>query len=427
MKRRALLALLVSVLAIGRVRFVAAQSDKPKFKPEELDQMLAPIALYSDALLSQVLMAASYPLEIVEAARWSQANPNLKGDAAVSAVADKSWDVSVKSLVAFPPVLSQLNEHLDWTQKLGDAMIAQQQDVAASIQRLRAKAAEAGTLKTGKEQTVSTQTQGSETIYAIQPTDPEVVYVPTYDPNTAYGQWPDPGYPPTYYPLGGALLSGLTWGLGFAAAGAMFGGWNWGYGGSGSYVNVNASRATNIDRSFNRNNIGDGGRWQHQVDHRKGVAYRDNATRQQFGQNRPGADQRQQFRGQLDQASRPGGGPGGGQRPGGAGPGAGRPGGAGGPGGGRPGGGPGVGQARPSAQPRGPGGGGGGLGGVDRGQQVNRQAQRGRAQQQRAAQPRGGGGGARAGGGGGGRPAGGGGGGRPGGGGGRPGGGGGRR
>ena len=428
MKRRALLALLFSVLAIGRIRLVAAQTDKPKFKPEELDQMLAPIALYSDALLSQILMAASYPLEIVEASRWSQANSNLKGDAAVSAVADKSWDVSVKSLVAFPPVLSQLNEHLDWTQKLGDAMIAQQQDVAASIQRLRAKAAEAGTLKTGKEQTVSTQTQGSETIYAIQPTNPEVVYAPSYDPNTAYGQWSDPGYPPTYYPpLGGALLSGLTWGLGFAAAGAMFGGWNWGYGGSGSYVNVNASRATNIDRSFNRNNIGDGGRWQHQVDHRKGVAYRDNATRQQFGQNRPGADQRQQFRGQMDQAARPGGGPAAGQRPaGGAGAGGGRPGGG---AGGRPGGG--GGQARPSAQPRGPGSGGGGLGGVDRGQQVNREAQRGRTQQQRAAQPRGGGGGTRAAGGGGGRPAGGGGGGggRPGGGGGggRPGGGGGRR
>jgi hypothetical protein len=437
MKRRALLALLVSLLVISRVRLASAQGDKPKFKPEELDQMLAPIALYSDALLSQILMAASYPLEIVEASRWSQANPNLKGDAAVSAVADKSWDVSVKSLVAFPPVLSQLNEHLDWTQKLGDAMLAQQQDVAASIQRLRAKAAEAGTLKTGKEQTVSTQSQGNETIYAIQPTNPEVVYAPSYDPNTAYGQWSDPGYPPTYYPpMGGALLTGLTWGLGFAAAGAMFGGWNWGYGGSGSYVNVNANRATNIDRNFNRNNIGDGGRWQHQVDHRKGVAYRDNATRQQFGQNRPGADQRQQFRGQMDQAARPGGGPAGGPGggrpgggPGGAGPGGGRPGGGpggAGPGGGRPGG-PGGGQARPSAQPRGPGGGGGGLGGVDRGGQVNREAQRGRAQQQRAAQPRGGGG-ARAGGGGGGRPAGGGGGGgRPGGGGGggRPGGGGG--
>ena len=303
-----------------------APAERKPFSPEELDQMLAPIALYDDALLSQVLMAASYPLEIVEAARWSQANPNLKGDAAVNAVADKTWDVSVKSLVAFPSVLKQLSDHLDWTQKLGDALIEQQADVATSIQRLRAKAAAAGTLKTGKEQTVSTQTQGSETIIAIQPTDPQVVYVPTYDPNTAYGQWPYPSSPPTYYPTGGALMSGLMWGVGIAAAGAMFGGWNWGYGGSGSYVNVNANRAVNIDRNYNRANVGAGGRWQHDASHRKGVAYRDPATRQQYGQNRPGADQRQQFRGQMDQAARPGG-PGGVGGPGGAG----RPGGAGGP------------------------------------------------------------------------------------------------
>jgi Protein of unknown function (DUF3300) len=436
-------------------RAQAPAARKP-FSPEELDQMLAPIALYDDALLSQVLMAASYPLEIVEAARWSTANPNLKGDAAVNAVADKTWDVSVKSLVAFPSVLKQLNDHLDWTQKLGDALIEQQADVATSIQRLRAKAAAAGTLKTGKEQTVSTQTQGSETIIAIQPTDPQVVYVPTYDPNTAYGQWPYPSYPPTYYPTGGALMSGLMWGVGIAAAGAMFSSWNWGYGGSGSYVNVNANRATNIDRNYNRANVGAGGRWQHDASHRKGVAYRDPATRQQYGQNRPGADQRQQFRGQMDQAARPGG-PGGAGRPGGVGGpggpgGAGRPGGAGGPGGvggaGRPGGvggagGPGGpgGAGRPggvggpggAGRPGGAGGGAGarggspnGLSGVNRGQQVNREAQRGRAQQQRAAPQRSAGGG-RPGGGGGGRPAGGGGGARGGGGGARGGGGGGRR
>ena len=187
-----------------------------------------------------------------------------------TAVADKTWDVSVKSLVAFPSVLKQLNEHLDWTQKLGDAMIGQQADVATSIQRLRAKASAAGTLKTGKEQTVTTQTQGSETIIAIQPTDPQVVYVPTYDPNTAYGQWPYPSYPPTYYPYRVApLMTGLMWGVGIAAAGAMFGGWNWGYGGSGSYVNVNANRATNIDRNYNRGNVGAGGRWQHDGSHRR--------------------------------------------------------------------------------------------------------------------------------------------------------------
>ena len=402
--RRRMLVLSAATLAMVALP-AQAQTERKPFSPEELDQMLAPIALYDDALLSQVLMASTYPLEIVEAARWSQANPNFKGDAAVTAVAEKSWDVSVKSLVAFPPVLSQLNEHLDWTQKLGDALIGQEQDVAASIQRLRAKAADAGSLKSGKEQTVTTQSQGSETIIAIQPTDPQVVYVPTYNPNTAYGQWPYPSYPPTYYPTGGALLSGLTWGLGFAAAGAMFGGWNWG--GGGGYMNINASRAVNIDRNFNRANVGTGNRWQHDVNHRKGVAYRDGATRQQYGQARPGADQRQQFRGQ---AQRPGGGNVASARPGagpGGGPGAGnRPGG--GAGGGnvqRPGGGAGGGNVqRPGGGAGGRPSGGNGVSGVNRGQQVNREAQRGRAQQQRAATSRGG---ARAGGGG--RPGGGGG------------------
>ena len=434
--RRRTLAFSLAALALLAIPLQAqaqAPTERKPFSPEELDQMLAPIALYDDALLSQVLMAASYPLEIVEAARWSQANPNLKGDAAVKAVADKTWDVSVKSLMAFPSVLKQLNDHLDWTQKLGDALIEQQADVATSIQRLRAKAAAAGTLKTGKEQTVTTQTQGSETVIAIQPTDPQVVYVPTYDPNTAYGQWPYPSYPPTYYPMGGALMTGLMWGAGIAAAGALFGGWNWGYGGSASYVNVNANRAVNIDRTYNRANVGAGGRWQHDASHRKGVAYRTPATRQQFGQNRPGADQRQQFRGQMDQAARPGG-PGGAGRPGGVGGpggagGAGRPGGvggAGGPGGaGRPGGvgGPGGpgGAGRPggaggAGRPGGVGGAGGagrasggagarggspnGLSGVNRGQQVNREAQRGRAQQQRSGASRGGGGGRPGGGGG---------------------------
>jgi hypothetical protein len=379
----------------------AATSQKKLFSPAELDQILAPIALYDDALLSQVLMASTYPLEIVEAARWQQANPGPKGDAAVAAVADKTWDVSVKSLVAFPSILKQMNDQLDWTQKLGDALLGQQADVAASIQRLRAKAAAAGTLKTGAgpQYTVSAETQGSETVYAIAQSSPQVVYVPSYDPNTAYGAWSEPAYPPTTWPLGGALMSGLMWGAGIAAVGALYGGWRWGYGGGGwgnSYTTVNASRAVNIDRNFNRNNIGDGGRWQHQVDHRRGVAYRDPATRQQFGQNRPGAEQREQFRGQVQRpAQTPAGGVG-----------ANRPGaGAGGAGANRPGAGAGGGGAqRPAQRPsQGPGG-GGALGGVNRGGAVNRESQRGHAQQQRSGGPRagGGGGGARGGGGGGG-------------------------
>ncbi len=149
MDRRTLLALPAMLLTLGLVNTVRGQNDRKSFTPQELDQILAPIALYPDSLLSQVLVAATYPIEIVEAARWSKASPALKGDAAVTAVKDQTWDVSVKSLVAFPAVLMQLNDHLDWTQKLGDAMISQQQDVADSIQRLRAKAADAGNLKSG--------------------------------------------------------------------------------------------------------------------------------------------------------------------------------------------------------------------------------------------------------------------------------------
>ena len=424
MDRRALLSLFV-VAFFGATRSLHAQGDSRSFKPEELDQILAPIALYPDALLSQILMACGYPLEIVEAARWSKANPNLKGDAAVQGVTDKQWDTSVKSLVAFPDVLKQLNEHLDWTQKLGDAMIGQQADVADSIQRLRTRAAKAGNLQSTPQQAVTTQGSGDNVQYIIEPASPEIVYVPQYNPSWAYGPWPYPAYPPIWYPFGGVLATGFLWGLGFAAAGALFGGWNWG-GYGNSYANINVNRATNIDRNFDRNRPdrdrpdrdrpGGGDRWQHRPEHRKGVAYRDNATRQRFNQaQRPGVAQRDQFRGRLE-----GGGPGGANRPGG-GQGIGN----------RPGGGqgianrPGGGQVnRPQQRPN-------AIGDVNRGQQINRDANRGRQQMNRAqSHPRPAGGGGARGGGGGGRPAGGGGGGggRPGGGGGgggRPGGGGG--
>src|SRR5260370_14148767 len=251
MKRRVMLAVPVALLIVAPAR---AQNDKQPFKPEELDQMLAPIALYPDWLLSQVLMAAGYPLEVVEAARWSKANPALKADAAVAAVKDKDWDPSVKSLVAFPDVLGQMDAHLDWTQKLGDAMISQEQDVADSVQRLRARAQAAGNLQSTPQQTVTTQGSGDNVQYVIAPTNAEVIYVPTYNPSWVYGAWPYPAYPPTYYPLAGALARGFFWGAGFAAAGAMFGGWNWG-GRGNAYVNVNVNRAVNTTTNFNRPTI----------------------------------------------------------------------------------------------------------------------------------------------------------------------------
>ena len=405
MRRRILLlAFSMAVVALNTMR-ARAQGDKQPFKPEELDQMLAPIALYPDDLLSQILMAAGYPLEVVEAARWSKANPTLKGDAAVKAVNDKTWDVSVKSLVAFPDVLNQMNEHLDWTQKLGDAMISQQQDVADSIQRLRGKAAAAGNLQTTPQQKVTTEGSGDNVQYIIAPADPQTVYVPSYNPSWAYGAWPYPAYPPVYYPFAGALARGFAWGVGFAAAGALFGGWNWA-GRGNSYVNVNVNRAANIDNNFNRTRINADGRWQHDPDHRRGVGYRDPATRQKFNQgSRPGAEQRQQFRGRPEGnagANRPqvANRPQGGNRPQAADRGQiGQQGGARGN----------VAQQHPQLQNRGTGQRPSAISDVNRGQQVNREAQRGQTQMNRAQShpnfQRGGGGGRP--GGGGGRPGGG--------------------
>jgi uncharacterized membrane protein YgcG len=307
MERRKLLALSTAVLALAPFHGLRAQDSNKPFTTEQLDQMLAPIALYPDALLSQVLMGATYPLEVVEAARWSQANPNLKGDAAVAAVKDKSWDVSVKSLTAFPQTLQMMSNQLDWTQKLGDAMIGQQKDVATAVQRLRAKAQAAGNLKSTPQQTVTTQSSGGASAIVIEPANPELLYVPYYTPTWAYGAWPYPAYPPPYYPpppnYGAALMTGMMFGLGVAAGAAMFGGWHWGYGGGGwgnSYTTVNVNRATSITNNFNADRYRNG-QWNHDPAHRDGVPYRTPAERQAFGQNRPdSAAQRQQFRGQLD-------------------------------------------------------------------------------------------------------------------------------
>jgi hypothetical protein len=293
--------------------------------------LLAPIALYPDDLLAQTLMAASYPLEVVEAARWSKDNPSLKGAAALAAVKDKGWDVSVTSLVAFPQVLAMMNSQLDWTQKVGDAMIAQQSDVAASIQRLRAQAQAAGNLKTTAQQTVTQQPAsagapaGTPPAIVIQPANPDTVYVPAYNPNWAYGSWPYADYPPSYFPPtgygwggyygGGGWSSGFSFGLGFAVGGAFFGGWSWGGGwgggwgwrgwggwGHNSYTTINANRATYITNNFNRNYYHDD-HWNHDPAHRHGVPYRDQASRERYDQHHPDAAQRQAFRGRLDQGT----------------------------------------------------------------------------------------------------------------------------
>ena len=290
--------LATSVLLVSAVgaQDNAASKAPPPFTAQELDSMLAPIALYPDSLLSQVLMAATYPLEVVQAARWSKANPKLSGDEAVKKVGNESWDVSVMSLVAFPNVLEMMNEKLDWTQKIGDAFLGQQGEVMDSIQRLRKLAQNSGNLQSNEQQVVRSEAQS----IIIEPAQPQVIYVPAYNPTVVYGAWPYPAYPPYYYPgvaawyPGSAFVSGLAWGVGFAAAGAMFGGWNWG----NHDVNVNVNRATNINRNYNRSNLSASGNWQHNAQHRGNVGYRDQGSRDRYSGGRASnADSRRDFRG----------------------------------------------------------------------------------------------------------------------------------
>ena len=146
---------------------------------EQLEQLLAPVALYPDSLLAQVLMASTYPLEVVSAARWAKANSSLKGKSLDAALQKQPWDPSVKSLVAFPQVLQMMNDKLDWTQKLGDAFLSQQSDVMAAVQELRRKAQDAGNLKSNEQQTVVTE---KETVI-IQPANPQVAEVESTQPD----------------------------------------------------------------------------------------------------------------------------------------------------------------------------------------------------------------------------------------------------
>src|SRR5262249_24492971 len=177
----------------------ASTSNDQLLKPEQLDALVAPIALYPDNLLALVLMASTYPVEVVQADRWAKENKRLKGEQLKAAVDKQSWDDSVKSLVATPDVLSTMSSKLDWTVNLGKAVVAQQADVMDAIQRLRARADANNKLTSTKEQTVTRTEQGGRTIIAIEPTDPSMIYVPYYDPAIVYGTWPYVDYPPYYW------------------------------------------------------------------------------------------------------------------------------------------------------------------------------------------------------------------------------------
>jgi hypothetical protein len=292
----------------------------------QLEALLAPIALYPDELLMQVLMASTYPLEVVHAGRWLGQGQNaaLRGDALAAALEAEPWDPSVKSLVPFPDVLIMMNDQLEWTQQLGDALLAQQEDVMNAIQLLRGRAYAAGHLKSGPEQTVTMSAKEDAPgnpapavapppqVIVIQPAQPNVVAVPVYDPSVVYGGWPYPATPPAYYPppqaygLGSALLTGMAFAAGVALVGSLWGWASPGWGRGSVDVNVNRYNNINVNRTQISSNT-----WRHDAAHRQGVAYRTSEVGNRYrptasatGTSPDRARSREEFRGRTEQSNR---------------------------------------------------------------------------------------------------------------------------
>lgn len=277
----------------------ANAQDTPVFSVEQIDQMMAPVALYPDSLLSMILMASTYPADVAAAAEWSAANPDAKGDDAVLKVEGEAWDPSVKSLVAFPEVLAMMHADPDWVQNLGDAFLAQPNDVMDSAQRLRALADEAGTLESNDQQNVIVQEGDTtqETTIIIESSDPEVIYVPSYQPTVVYGTWPYPTYPPYYLPpppgyyWGAALATGIAFTAGVIVGDALWGDCDWG--GGDIDIDVNRYNNVNVNNRLDVSNTN----WNHNSANRGGTPYRGTASQSKYGQNVSGAADRQDFRG----------------------------------------------------------------------------------------------------------------------------------
>ncbi|MBR0735169.1 DUF3300 domain-containing protein [Bradyrhizobium japonicum] len=258
--------------------------EQPALKPAELDALVAPIALYPDTLLSNVLMASTYPLEVVHAERWMNQNKGLNGDALKVAAEKQAWDGSVKALVATPSVLQMMNEHLEWTQKLGEAFLAQQQDVMDAVQRLRSKAYDRQKLVTTREQNVTVKEDQNRRFIYIESAVTDRIYVPYYEPQVVFGDWPYSDYPayPYYwdYPgyIGaGIIAAGVAFGAAYALGRWATGGY-WGGGGwwGGSRVNWGGG-AIDINRGARVEH------WQHDARHRQGARYNNPNLQQRFG------------------------------------------------------------------------------------------------------------------------------------------------
>src|SRR5512132_3448974 len=422
---------------------MATTEEAPKIPNDQLDSLVAPIALYPDAMLAQTLAASTYPLEVMQLDQWMDKNKNLKDKALVDAVAKQPWDPSVQSMAEFPDVVQRMAENIQWMTDVGNAVLAQQKDVMDAVQRMRAKAQGTGNLKTGSEQKVETKTtQSGQQVIVVEQANPEAAYVPSYDPAVVYGAAPAeyPYYPYSYpgYQPGTALAWGSAIAVGGVWAHNNWGNCNWDDG------NVNINNNNNFNKNYNKNvnktGTGQGNSWQHNPQHRGNAPYANKQTANKYGGKTAGGAGKPGGAGGVGGAGKPGGpggagGVGGAGKPGGAG-GAGSAGKAGGAGGagsaGKPGGAGGAGKAtggsagKPSGgggkggadkvgghKPSGGGGGGGAFAGGSGGSAKAASSRGG------SSMKGGGGGGKKGGGGGGGRGGGGGGGGKKGGGGGR--------
>jgi len=282
-------------LLFARTARSAPAQEAVKIPADQLDSLVAPIAIYPDNLLSQTLVASTYPLEIIQLQQWLERNPELAKDQNKLAEAMKKqpWDPSIQAMAALPDLVKRLADDIQWTTDLGNAFLAQQSDVMDAVQRMRGKAKGTGALASNQQQVVETKVVESKEVIVIEQSNPQVVYVPSYDPTVVYGA-PAYPYPPVYYPPStGAVIaaSAISFGVGWAMGAAWGGGgWGWGCGWGGNDINVNMNnnfnRNTNI-QGGNRTNIsgnrGGGNKWQHNPSHRGGAPYGDRGTANRFG------------------------------------------------------------------------------------------------------------------------------------------------
>src|SRR5438874_2556599 len=312
--------------AESQVMTTATTEESPKIPNDQLDSLVAPIALYPDELLAQVLAASTYPLEIMQLQQFLAKHKDLKDKALQDAVIKEPWDPTVQALAALPDVVKRLSDDIQWTTDLGNAVLAQQSDVMDAVQRMRAKAKDTGNLKSNEQMKVETQVIENKSVVVIQQSNPEVVYVPSYNPTVVYGP-PVYPYPPVAYPPPGYYAAGMaiSFGVGMAI-GAAWGGGGWSCNsgwGSNNNININNNN-TFVNNSNRQNNISNtsGNRtgnnsWQHNSQHRGGTPYSNKATANKYGGTARGDSMSsRQANARQNQGQGGGGQRGGGQQPG---------------------------------------------------------------------------------------------------------------